>query len=109
MITHAACLKVMLIDLSPNAASIGYKCMYMWACRFLWSIGSSPNDTDVMDWVQFEHYEKWACVDIALNHSETYYNTIAAYNKALNSRRTEKVSDGSTLPIFTASNISMIL
>ena len=63
--------------------------------RYLWSIGTSPNATDVMDWREYEHYEKWACVDLALNHSDTYYNTIAAYNKALNSRRTEKTSDGS--------------
>ena len=47
--------------------------------------------------MEFREYEPWtkaACVDIALNHSDTYYNVIAAYNKALNSRRSEDSSDG---------------
>ena len=63
--------------------------------RFLWAVGTSPNGTDVMDWKEFDGHEKSACANIQLNHTDTYYNTIAAYNKALNSRRSEKTSDGS--------------
>ena len=48
-----------------------------------------------MDWQEYDGHTKWACKDIQLNHTDTYYNTIAAYNKALNSRRSEKTSDGS--------------
>ena len=48
-----------------------------------------------MDWKEFDGQEKSACANIQLNHTDTYYNTIAAYNKALNSRRSEKTSDGS--------------
>ena len=68
--------------------------VYMTVLRFLWAVGTSPNGTDVMDWEEFNGHTKWACQDIPLNHSDTYYNTIAAYNKALNSRRSEKSSDG---------------
>ena len=89
-----------ITELRTEHNNINVKLSLYYLCivakyRFLWGIGTSPNDTDVMEWREYEHYEKWACVDIALNHSDTYYNTIAAYNKALNSRRTEKTSDGS--------------
>ena len=67
-----------------------------------------------MEWKEFDGHEKSACVNIQLNHTDTYYNTIAAYNKALNSRRSEKTSDGSKglrltpLNAFTLRNIKLI-
>ena len=69
--------------------------MRAYRLRFLWAVGTSPNATDVMDWQEYGAQVKWACADVQLNHSDTYYNTIAAYNKALNSRRSEATSDGS--------------
>lgn len=63
--------------------------------RFLWGIGSYPNGTDIMEFVEYDHYTRSACVDIQLNHSSTYYNVIKAYNKAINSRQSNVSSDGS--------------
>jgi hypothetical protein len=49
---------------------------------------------DVMEWKEFAHWEKSACVDIALNHSQKYYNYVRSYHQALNSRSTNMSSSG---------------
>ena len=67
---------------------------YGFIFRFLWGIGTSHNTTDVMEFMEYSHYERSACIDIALNHSDTYYNIIRAYNQAINSRASQKSSDG---------------
>ena len=71
--------------------------IFIFNPRFLWGIGTSHNTTDVMEFVEYSHYERSACIDITLNHSETYYNIIRAYNQAINSRASQKSSDGGNM------------
>ena len=53
-----------------------------------------------MDWREYNHWQNQDCVNIALTHSHKYYNYVRAYNQALNSRSTNKTSDGSRQHIF---------
>ena len=61
-----------------------------------WAIASAPDLTipDVMDWRVYNHWHRSDCVDVPLTHAHKYYNYVRAYNQALNSRSTNKTSDG---------------
>jgi hypothetical protein len=79
----------------------GLKIPPFFVFSYMWAIGSSPNLTipDIMEWKQFDHWHRSACVDIPLNHSQKYYNYVRAYNQALNSRSTNMTSDGGEVMI----------
>ena len=80
-----------------NVCTLAFVILYK---RYIWSVGTSPNATDVIEAKIFEHTVVGACEEIKLNQSASYYSTLQAYNKGLNSMSTSKVSSGGLISLI---------
>ena len=63
--------------------------------RYYWSVGSSPEEANVVGNIVYDHWHRKGCYNVGLNHSEKYYSTILAFNSALNALSVVRSSDGS--------------
>ena len=61
---------------------------------FMWGIGTQPDKDDIVGFKTMTRYEKSGCTAAALEHNNTYYSTVIAYNNALNSKPAQASSDG---------------
>ena len=63
-------------------------------CRFIWGVGTSPGIDDIVQFKNLTQYDKSSCSPAIMEHNQTYYSTVFAYNNALNSKVTNASSDG---------------
>ncbi|KAL8573311.1 hypothetical protein ACOMHN_032773 [Nucella lapillus] len=61
---------------------------------FHWGVGSSPGKDDVVPFHSLSADTKQACRQAPLRHNVTYFSTIVADNKALNTKSANASSDG---------------
>lgn len=59
-----------------------------------WGVGLSPGKDDVVTYTRLSSYTKQKCVTVQLHHNVTYFSTIVANNKALNTKSANSTSDG---------------
>ena len=50
--------------------------------------------TDITSWTEVSSRTKDACVNATLNHTQTYYANVIAYNRGLNPKRIAASSNG---------------
>ncbi|XP_070573744.1 uncharacterized protein [Ptychodera flava] len=63
--------------------------------KYSWYAGSSPGSNDTVPYTELGHSDFRACKsDLNLNHNETYYSTIVAFNAGHKKLRTAITSDG---------------
>ena len=63
-------------------------------CSYYWGVGLTPGKDDVVPFHKLDSYTKQSCVNVTLQHNATYSSTVAADNKALNTKSVNASSDG---------------
>ena len=63
-------------------------------CSYFWGVGLTQGKDDVVPFHKLDSYTKQSCVNVTLQHNVTYFSTVVANNKALNTKSANASSDG---------------
>ena len=67
---------------------------------YFWGVGLTPGKDDVVPFHKLDSYTKQSCVNVTLQHNVTYFSTVVADNKALNTKSANASSDGRECHLF---------
>nr|KAG5704401.1 hypothetical protein BaRGS_031107 [Batillaria attramentaria] len=61
---------------------------------YFWGVGLTEGSDDIVPFTKLTSYDKQSCVHVQLQHNVTYFSTVVANNKALNTKSSNASSNG---------------
>ncbi|KAK7493737.1 hypothetical protein BaRGS_00015066 [Batillaria attramentaria] len=66
---------------------------------YFWGVGLTEGSDDIVPFTKLTSYDKQSCVHVQLQHNVTYFSTVVANNKALNTKSSNASSNGLLIDI----------